>query len=149
MPFSTQKFVLLVEDEDAIIDTFEKVFENQSYALLDIARTIDKAILKIKFAVYDYIFLDMNFDGHRYAGMDVLRMLNRLIIKMRNEGQSVTKSVVTIMSGSVSLQDIMLEANALKVFRFFDKPANFTEEFLLEVVQELGLPLLPRQTKEI
>jgi DNA-binding NtrC family response regulator len=145
MPFNTQKFVLLVEDEEIITNVFQRVFANQSYALLDTAKTIEEAKAKIDFVVYDYVFLDMKIDGRSYAGMDILRMLNRISIKLRYEGQKTMDSMVIIMSASVSLQDIMLEANSLGVLAFLDKPTNFSEEYLLRIVQRLGLPLLPQQ----
>jgi len=146
MPFDTQKFVLLVEDEDIITQVFNRVFEGQSYALLDTARTADEAMSKLKFAVYDVIFLDMRLDGNSYAGMDILRFLNRQLIQLRVEGQKTLESTVIIMSASVSLQDIMLEANALDVFHFINKPTNFSEEYLLKVVRHFGLPLLARRS---
>ncbi len=148
MPFSTQRFVLLVEDELIVTHIFERVFENQSYALLDTATTREAALAKIQFAVYDFIFLDMALDRVRYAGMEVLRALARLKIKLREQGQKTLDSRVVIMSGSVSLDDIMLEANALGVLHFIDKPVNFTEAYILDIVQQLGLPLLPRKTAE-
>ena len=147
MPFETQKFVLLVDDEPIVTQIFERVFENQSYALLDTAKTVKEALEKIRFVVYDFVFLDMSLDGHSYAGMDVLRAMNRVALKTRSQGRSTMNSKVIIMSSSVSLQDIMLEANALKVVTFLNKPVNFSEQYLLDIVQLLGLPLLPRQTK--
>jgi len=142
----TQKFVLLVEDEEIITQTFVRVFEGQSYAMLDTASTVREALDKILFVVYDYIFLDMKIDGDSWAGMVVLRTLNSILLKLRADGLSTTEGHVIIMSGSVSLQDLMLEANALDVFHFLNKPVNFSEGYLLRVLQKLGLPLLPRRT---
>ncbi len=148
MPFETQRFCLLVEDELVITQTFQRVFENQTYALLDTATTVKEALDKVKFCVYDFVFLDMKLDGHSYAGMDVLRHLNRIVIKVRSEGRTAMDSMVVIMSSSVSLQDIMMEANALGVLCFLNKPVVFSDEYLLRIVQRLGLPLLPRATKD-
>ncbi len=148
MPFLIQKFVLLVEDEEIVTHIFERVFSDQSCALLDTTTSVKTALEKIAFVVYDYIFLDMSLDGVRYAGMEVLRSLARLKIKLREEGQKTMDSRVIIMSGSVSLDDIMAESNALGVLHFIDKPTNFTEEYILGIVQQLGLPLLPRRTAE-
>lgn len=147
MPFSTQKFVLVIEDEEIITQTFERVFEGQSYALLDIARTAKEAIEKLKFMVYDVIFLDMKLDGNTYAGMEILRFLNRQLIKLRSEGQKTLESTVVIMSASVSLQDIMLEANALDTYHFINKPTDFSEAYLLKVVRHFGLPILPKSAQ--
>ncbi len=146
MPFRTQKVVLLVEDESIITHIFDRVFAEQDYVLLDTTTTVKTALDKIAFMVYDYIFLDMNLDGVRYAGMEVLRALARLKLKMRDEGQKTMDSRVIIMSGSVSLDDIMMEANALGVLSFIDKPTNFTEAYILGIAQQLGIPLLPRKT---
>ncbi len=146
MPFLIQKFVLLVEDEEIVTHIFERVFSDQSCALLDTTTSVKTALEKIAFVVYDYIFLDMSLDGVRYAGMEVLRSLARLKIKLRDEGQKTMDSRVIIMSGSVSLDDIMMEANALGVLSFIDKPTNFSEDYILGIVQQLGLPLLPRRT---
>ena len=143
-----QKFVLLVEDDQIITQIFERVFENQGCARLDTASTIREALDKILFCVYDFVFLDMKIDGSNYAGMEVLRMLNRIMIKVRSENRSAMDSLVVIMSSSISLQDIMMEANALGVLSFVNKPVHFTEEYLLRIVQRLGLPLLPRRTVE-
>ncbi len=148
MPFKTQRWCLLVEDEQIITHIFERVFADQDYALLDTAATVGTALDKIAFMVYDYIFLDMNLESVRYAGMEVLRALARLHIKLREQGQKTLDSRVVIMSGSVSLDDIMAESNALGVLHFIDKPVNFTEDYILSIVQQLGLPLLPRRTAE-
>ncbi len=148
MPFKDKRMILLLEDEEIIISTFERVFENQDCAFLDSAVTIKEALDKIATLVYDYVFLDMAIDGVRYAGMEVLRALARLKIKLRDEGQKTMDSRVIIMSGSVSLDDIMLEANALGVLHFIDKPTNFSEAYILGIVQQLGLPLMPRKTAE-
>jgi len=147
MPFSTQKFVLLVDDEDIVADVFTRVFSDQSYALLDIANTVEKALAKINFVVYDYIFLDMKMDDNSESGMRILRALNRMLIKLRSEKRAAMDSFVVIMSSSVPLQDVMAEANSLGVLTFLDKPINFTEEYLLGIVQRLGLPLQPRKSK--
>ncbi len=148
MAFKTQRLCLLVEDEEIITHIFERVFSDQDYALLDTSASVKNALDKIAFMVYDYIFLDMNLESVRYAGMDVLRALAKLKIKLREEGQKTMDSRVIIMSGSVSLDDIMAESNALGVLHFIDKPTNFTEEYILGIVQQLGLPLLPRRTAE-
>ena len=147
MPFSTQKFVLLVDDEDIITKVFNRVFKDQSYALLDTANTVERALAKISFVAYDYVFLDMKIEGNTAAGMEILRSLNRMIIKVRSDKRAVMDSFVVIMSNSVPLQDVMAEANALGVLTFLDKPLNFTEEYLLRIVQRLGLPLLPRKSR--
>ena len=147
MPFSTQKFVLLIDDEEIIAHLFSRVFEDQKYALLDIANSVTDALQKISFVVYDYIFLDMRLEGDSQAGMRTLRQFNRMLIKIRSEGRAVMNSEVIIMSSSISLQDIMLEANALDVLHFINKPTMFTEGYLLHILQRLGLPLLPRESK--
>jgi CheY-like chemotaxis protein len=147
MPFSTQKFVLLIDDEDIVAEVFSRVFEGQSYALLDIANTVEKALAKISFITYDYIFLDMKLEGSSQAGMSILRNLRLILNKARSDKRATTESFVVIMTGSLSLQDIMSEANALGVVTFLDKPVSFTEEYLLRIVQRLGLPILPRKSK--
>ncbi len=146
MPFKDKRMVLLLEDEEIIISTFARVFEDQDCAFLDSAATVKDALDKIATIVYDFIFLDLAIDGVRYAGMEVLRALARLKIKLRDEGQKTMDSRVVIMSGSVSLDDIMLEANALGVLHFIDKPTNFSQAYVLDIMQQLGLPLLPRKT---
>ncbi len=148
MAFSTQKLCLLLEDEQIVIHIFNRVFANQSYALLDVATTVKEALAKINFMVYDYLYLDMNIDGVRYAGMEVLRELGRLKIKQRAAGDQSLDSRVIIMSGSVPMDEIWTEANALGAFLFLNKPVNFTEEYILRIAQQWGLPLLPRKSAE-
>jgi CheY-like chemotaxis protein len=148
MPFSTQRFVLVIEDEEIITQTFERVFAGQTYALLDVAKTAKEAIDKLKFMIYDMIWLDMKLDGNTYAGMEILRFLNRQLIKLRAAGQKTLDSTIIIMSASVSLQDIMLEANALDVFHFINKPVDFSDEYLLRVANCFGLPFLLLKSSE-
>ncbi len=148
MPPDLQKFVLCIEDEEVILQIFQNVFDGQEYVLLDTARTVKEALDKLNVCVYDFILLDMQLDGMRHAGMEILRALARLKIKMREEGQKAMDSRITIMSGSVSMDAIMEECNALGVLSFIDKPVAFTSAYLLGILQQLGLPILPRKTAE-
>src|SRR5216117_891254 len=140
-----QRFVLVVEDDKFVIEMFQKVFSGQEQFLLDTSETIVDAMSKIKTVLYDLIFLDMKI-GHAYAGMEVLRELNRMAIEVQGSvHRQDPSSLVVIMSASVPLQDVMEEAHSLGVICFIDKPIPFTEDFLLRIINRVGMPLLPRR----
>lgn len=137
--------VLVADDDPWIISVFQRAFEGQEeHFILDIAMTVELALQKIKVMFFDLIFLDMKF-GHSLAGMRVLEELRRQEIKLASEGTPYLSTIVIIMSGSISLNDITQEAHGLDVFHFIDKPMPMTEEFVRRVVNRFGLPLLPRK----
>jgi len=110
--------------------------------LLDMAMTVELALQKIKVMQYDLIFLDMKF-GHSLAGMAVLEELRCQEIKLAAEGIPYLSTLVIIMSGSISLNEISQAAHGLDVFHFIDKPVPMTEEFVRRVINRFGIPLLP------
>ena len=142
MPRNHRRFILLVEDDTYIVSVFQRVFEGRPDFMLDIATKVSDALDKIKVVTYDLVFLDMKL-GHSYAGMDILRALNRQEIEVRARGQAIAHSLVIIMTASINLRDVMEEAQQLGVLCFIDKPIPLTAEFVKDVVQRLGLPLLP------
>lgn len=145
MPRDTQRYLLVVDDDPYIITVFKRAFEGQEdlYSL-DVAMTVELALQKIKVMVFDLIFLDMKI-GHSLAGMDILEELRRQEIRMAAEGHPYLSTMVIIMSGSISLNDISQQAHGLDVFHFIDKPVPMTEEFVKRVVNRFGVPLLPRR----
>jgi len=145
MPPIHNHFILLVEDEADIVLVFSRAFKDQEGFMLDIAMNVDLAIQKVKVVTYDLIFLDMKI-GEKYAGMEVLRELHRQKVRGRVRQQLLHDSHVVIMSNSIPLQDVMREAHSLGVFSFIDKPMPFTVEFIEQVVQHFGIPMLPSKT---
>ena len=145
MPPIHNCFILLVEDEADIVLVFSRAFKDQEGFMLDIAMNVDLAIQKVKVVTYDLIFLDMKI-GEKYAGMEVLRELHRQKVRGRVRQQLLHDSHVVIMSNSIPLQDVMREAHSLGVFSFIDKPMPFTVEFIEQVVQHFGIPMLPSKT---
>src|SRR6266550_3157352 len=124
MPANKQRCVLCVDDEDTVIDTFERAFAGQDEFVLDVAKTVETALQKIEQIFYDLVFLDMKM-GTRYAGMKVLREIVRLEIKAEAAGQKIVKARMVIMSGSVSFDDFMPEAYELGALCFVPKPISF------------------------
>ncbi len=147
MPYTEQRLILVVDDEEVIIDTFERAFAGQDKFVVDVAKTVQTAIEKLRAIFYDLIFLDMKI-GASFAGIKVLEALRELEIQTEAKGKQVKLGHVVIMSGSVSLDDFSKKANELDVFSFIDKPVNFTPEFVRRVVNKLGLPLLPQRSEE-
>ncbi len=143
MPQTHQRIILVVEDDIYVVSVFQRAFEGQDDFMLDIASTVEQAIAKIRVLCYDLIFLDMKI-GHSYAGMEVLRELNRQEITLRAQGHNVGYGLTVIMTASINLHDVMTEAQQLGVVCFIDKPVPMTEEFVRRIVQKLGIPLLPR-----
>lgn len=148
MPIFHQKFVLVVEDDDSVLWTFQRVFGNQEFASLDFARTLQEATDKIKFVLYDFIFLDMKLDQYRHGGLMFLRELNRIAARITREGGKPIDSRVVIMSSSVPLQEVLREANDLGVISFLDKPFDFNEAYVYRVATQMGVPLHPPRTRE-
>ena len=147
MPRDERKFVLVVDDDPAIAFVFRRAFEGQEEKFpLDIANTLEEALSKIAVVQYDMIFLDMKL-GHSFSGMKVLEELRRQEIRIAAEGVPYLSTLVIIMSGSISLNDISQEAHGLDVFHFIDKPVPMTEEFVRRVVNRFGAPLLPRRAR--
>lgn len=145
MPRDPQRYLLVVDDDPYVITVFKRAFEGQEENFsLDMAMTVELAIQKIKVMLFDLIFLDMKF-GYELAGMRVLEELRAQEIKLAAEGIPYLSTVVVIMSGSISLNDISQQAHGLDVFHFIDKPVPMTEEFVRRVVNRFGVPLLPRR----
>jgi DNA-binding NtrC family response regulator len=144
MPRTLQKFILVVDDDSYVRNIFVRAFEGQDSFVLDTAQSVDEALRKLRTMFFDMVFLDMKI-GHRYAGMEVLEELRKQEIKLAAEGTPYLSTLVIIMSGSISLNDITQEAHGLDVFHFIDKPVPMTEEFVRRVVNRFGLPLLPRR----
>jgi CheY-like chemotaxis protein len=140
-----QRFVLCVDDEDAVQVAFEHAFKGQTEFILDQARTVREALEKIETAQYDIIALDMKLDGQSWAGMSILREINRLEIRARSRGLPLLEAHIIIMSGSVPFSDFMQEANELGVLTFLDKRVQFTPGFVRRSLNRVGIPLLPPQ----
>ena len=77
--------------------------------------------------------------------MAVLEELRRQEIKLAAEGTPYLSTLVVIMSGSISLNEISQTAHGLDVFHFIEKPVPMTPEFIRRVVNKFGIPLLPRR----
>lgn len=145
MPTDIQKFVLLCEDEQIIRLVFERVIGRHPEFLLDSSADVEDAISKVKTVTYDVIFLDLSFGDDAYAGMKVLREVDRQIVRSQANWRGVLQTPVIIMSGSdqVDWKRVMHEANSLGVYSFIDKPVPFTEDFLAHVLRRLGIAIIP------
>jgi len=142
---SQQRFVLIVDDDHYVVSVFRRTFERQEDFLLDVAMTVEHALQKIRVVQYDLIFLDMKI-GTNYAGMEVLRELNRQAIKLEADRLQTPNSLVIIMTSSIQLREVMPEAHELGVVCFMDKPVPLDEKFIRKIVHRVGLPLLPRRS---
>lgn len=146
MPPTSQRIILVADDDPFIVSVFQRAFEGQEDFLLDFAMTVELALQKIKVMFYDMIFLDMKF-GYSLAGMQVLEELRRQEIRLAAQGVPYLSTIVIIMSGSICLNDITQQAHGLDVFHFIDKPVPMTEEFVRRVINRFGVPLLPRKPR--
>lgn len=144
MPQNEQRFILLVDDEEIVVMAFIKAFEGQTDFLLDVAQTPSEAIIKIAKINYDLIWLDMKMEGNSYAGMNVLRELNKLKIMTRNRGQRTIDTRVVIMSASIPLSDVMWEANEMGVISFWAKPVSDLENAVRRALNMVGVPVTPK-----
>lgn len=144
MPHQEQKLCLAVDDDEFIINVFERAFDGQTDYVLDTAKSVKTAIEKIHYCQYAIVFLDMKM-GHSYAGMEVLEELRKVEIEQEAQGRPFLSTRVVIMSGSICLNDISKEAHSLDVFTFLDKGLTFDEKFIRRVLNKLGVPLLPRR----
>ena len=144
MPFQRQYLVLCVDDDPIIIDTFTRAFKDQPDCFLDIAMDQELAAEKLRSASYDIVFLDMSIGGIRLAGIAILEEIRRIQIEQQAQGKLLRKPWIVIMSATVCLNDFSRRANELKVFCFIDKPVDFSEDFICSVVNQFGVPLLPR-----
>ncbi len=140
------KWVLVVDDEDAVIIAFEQAFAGQSEYVLDTARTVRGALEKLAHAQYDIVVLDLKLDGNSMAGMGILKEINRLEIRGRSRGQSVIESLIILMSGSTPFSDFMAHAHELGCLSFIDKRVQFDAAFIRRCLNRLRVPLLPPET---
>lgn len=138
-----QKHILLVEDEEFVVLVFKNVMERHPEYLLDVSITIEDAIEKIYTISYDVIFLDMKFGADHYAGMRLVRELNKVATIASAAGQKTINTAIVIMSSSIDYRDIMSEANELGVLQFMFKPVNFSPTFVEKVLKRIGIPILP------
>jgi CheY-like chemotaxis protein len=139
--------VLLVDDEEIVQRVFSEAFEGQSEFLLDEAHNVKEALEKLAQINYDVCFLDMKLDGNSYAGMDVLRAMNRLKIMAMARGQKFVDTRVVIMSASVPLSEVMLEANEMGVISFWQKPTMLMAKSVMRALNMIGVPILPARPK--
>lgn len=128
--------VLVVDDEELVRAAFAAT--QQAFNIrMDYAASSDEANELIRTCTYDYVFLDMSLESGG-SGMEVLQVLNT----------TQHDTTVMIMSGSVSLHDIMYEANRLGVISFIRKPISFTPSYVESVFRKMGLqPTGLRPTK--
>lgn len=120
------QLVLVIDDEEIVRSAFSAT--QQAFNVkMDFARTCAEASEHILVCNYDYIFLDMALGAH--SGMEVLQVINT----------NQPGATVMVMSGSVSLHDIMHEANRLGVISFIRKPVEFTPIYLFQIFKKLGL----------
>lgn len=118
---------VLIVDDDALIRMVFKCAAESFHVKTTFAPSAQEAVALLRKQKFDIIFLDMKLEGGA-DGMEVLSFINA----------AQPESNVVIMSGSVSLHDIMHEANALGVLSFIRKPTSFTVEYITTVFAKLG-----------
>lgn len=123
----TRPKAVLVVDDDSLIRMIFKCVSESFHVVTQFSPSAQEAIALLRKQKFDYIFLDMKLEM-AVSGMEVLRFVNA----------AQPDANVIIMSGSVSLHDIMHEANALGVLSFIRKPTSFTVEYITSVFQKIG-----------
>lgn len=125
--------ILIIDDEPIIHHVFGRL---KDYYDLEVAaaHTPEEGLRLIAHNKYDAIFIDMKFDG-ALDGMDVIRALNI----------SDSQATVIVMSGSINLHDVMVEANQLGIVSFMAKPVVFTTQLLASVLRRLHIRLAPQK----
>lgn len=118
---------VLVVDDDSLIRMIFKCVAESFHVEVQFAPSAAEAIALLRKQKYDFIFLDMKLEM-AVSGMEVLRFVNA----------AQPDANVIIMSGSVSLHDIMHEANGLGVLSFIRKPTSFTVEYITSVFTKIG-----------
>jgi len=123
--------ILVIDDESVIQMAFGRL---KRYYDLDIvtAYSPEQGLHALGQGRFDAVFVDMKFGGVS-DGMDVIRALN-----IRDDDASVV-----IMSGSINLHSVMVEANQLGIVSFMAKPVNFTTQLLVSVMKRLKIRLRP------
>jgi DNA-binding NtrC family response regulator len=119
---------ILIVDDDSLIRMIFKCAAECFHVNIAFSPSATEAIALLRKTKYDFIFLDMKLEMS-VSGMEVLRFVNA----------AQPNANVIIMSGSVSLHDIMHEANALGVLSFIRKPTSFTVEYIRNVFSKIGL----------
>ncbi len=132
--FARTPRILIVDDEPIIHHVFERLKEDYDLEVVS-AHTPEQGLHLISRGKFDAIFIDMRFAGIGMDGMDVIRALN----------VSDSQATVIVMSGSINLHDVMVEANQLGVVSFMAKPVTFTTQLLVSVLRRLHVRLMPRQ----
>ncbi len=145
MPANKQRLCLVCDDEEVVIDAFERAFSGQDEFILDTARSVREALEKLATVQYHVIFLDMKID-HSWSGLQVLREIKRLEVRARSRGQPIVEPLIAIMSGSVMFDSFMEEAETLDVLLFIKKPVDFSPEYVRRKLNQIGIPLLPPAT---
>jgi DNA-binding NtrC family response regulator len=123
----TRPKAVLVVDDDSLIRMIFKCVSESFHVETAFAPSAAEAIALLRKKKYDFIFLDMKLEM-AVSGMEVLRFVNA----------AQPDASVVIMSGSISLHDIMHEANGLGVLSFIRKPTSFTVEYITAVFTKLG-----------
>lgn len=125
----TRPKAILVVDDDFLICTVFKSVAGAFNVKMDTAVSEKEAKALICKNVYDYVFLDIKLDTP-HGGMEVLRCISMI----------EPTTTVVIMSGTVTLDDVMKDAMALGVLSFISKPVQFSVEYLCSIFRRLSIP---------
>jgi len=153
----TERFVLLVDDEEVVLEVFRRTFKERHGFLLDPTNNLKDALDKVAVFAYDALILDMAFpeggDGMeilravRYHEMDNYAWRQRLMNEARllGGGQFVSMpqshSSAFILTGSITPRDLLLDARAMGIRELIVKPTEFTEPFAHRVIDKISVDL--------
>ena len=131
MLVNTRRNILLVDDDPYIRLIFMRLAERY-VCDVKIAPTGEEALRLLESSDHFHlVFVDMKLGS---GGMDGMELIRR-IVAQRFGGH------VVILSGSVSFNDIMVEADRLGIVTFLMKPPDFTLEYLVSKIELTGFPL--------
>jgi DNA-binding NtrC family response regulator len=126
MKSGTKKRILVVDDEDAILFSYKKIFQKKTLEV-DVSRSPETAMAMIRDNSYDAVLSDIRFsDSESREGLDILRCVR--------ENSPETAVILMTGYGSVQLREMALDLGA---DFYFDKPVAIST--LEETLMTLGI----------
>lgn len=104
--------ILIVDDEKDMCNIISTILKEEGY-LVDIARSGESALGKLKKRKYEFMILDYKLPG--ISGLTLLEEINHIRTRVK-----------TIMISAFGNENVKAKAKELGVVHFLDKPFNVT-----------------------
>ncbi len=123
-----QKKILLIDDEELVVKSIEKLLKKQGYEVL-VCKNGEDALAKIKDVKVDLVISDI-----RMPGMNGVEVIKKIREYLKMKGSAPVREI--IITGYAE-DDVNKEADALNVADYIYKPFDL-RDFLNAVQKNIG-----------